>query len=77
MSHTAGSSDGRQKLLQILRELVLVKKFLGIVVRFDEKIEFCLILLKEVGDFLLVLGHCLRARATSGLVILLGSRQRD
>src|SRR5258708_4460188 len=51
--------DARQKLVQILCELVLIEEFLEAVVRFDELIYLCLVLLKKVRD-LLVLRHRLQ-----------------
>jgi hypothetical protein len=55
--------DVRQKLFQILGELVLVEKFLMAVVGFDEKIDFRLVLLKKVDDFL-ALSHRLQVHAS-------------
>jgi hypothetical protein len=46
----------RQKLFQILGELVLVEKFLMGIVGFDEKIDFRLVL-KKVGDLLALSLH--------------------
>jgi len=57
-----GNRDIRQKLFQILCELVLIEKFFVVVVGFDEKIYFRLILFKKVGD-LLVLRHRLQVPA--------------
>ena len=59
-----GNRDVRQKLFQILCELVLIEDFLVGVVGLDEKTYFRLILFKKVGD-LLVLRHRLQAPATS------------
>jgi len=59
-----GSRDVRQKLFQILCELVLIEDFLVAVVGFDEKTYLRLILFKKVGD-LLVLGHRLQIPATN------------
>jgi len=59
-----GSRDIRQKLFQILCELVLIEDFLVAVVGFDEKIYFRLILFKKGSD-LLVLRHRLQVPATS------------
>jgi len=71
-----GSRDVRQKLFQILCELVLIEDFLVAVVGLDEKTYFRLILFKKVGD-LLVLRHRLQVPATSEHHAFLRSRQRD
>jgi hypothetical protein len=58
------AADARQKLFQILCELVLIEEFLVFVIRFSEKTYYPLIFLKELGD-LVVLRRRLRAWAIS------------
>jgi len=66
-----GSRDIRQKLFQILCELVLIEDFLVVVVGFDEKTYFRLILFKKVGN-LLVLRHRLQVPRRVSMEIFSG-----